>query len=123
MVSAIRERLFRLKPSRYMTPKLPTRESGTATLGMKVAEKERRNKKMTVTTSATASKSSNCTSCTEARMVVVRSVRSSTRTAAGSEPCNCGSSSLMRSATSITLAPGCRWMLTMTAGLSFTQAA
>ena len=37
MVRAIRDRLFRLKPSRYMTPKVPTRESGTATLGMMVA--------------------------------------------------------------------------------------
>ncbi len=37
MVRAIRVRLFRLKPKRYMTPKVPTRETGTATLGMMVA--------------------------------------------------------------------------------------
>ena len=34
MVRAISERLLRLKPRRYMTPKVPTSESGTATLGM-----------------------------------------------------------------------------------------
>ena len=36
MVSAISDRLFRLKPSRYMTPKVPTSESGTATAGITV---------------------------------------------------------------------------------------
>ena len=34
MVSAMRDRLSRLNPSRYMTPKVPTRDSGTDTLGM-----------------------------------------------------------------------------------------
>ena len=72
---------------------------------------------MTSTTSATASISSNCTSLTEARMVVVRSVSTETLTEAGSELCSCGSSRLMRSTTSITLAPGWRWMLTITAGV------
>ena len=37
MVRAIRVRLLRLKPARYMTPKVPTRDRGTATLGMRVA--------------------------------------------------------------------------------------
>ena len=37
MVSAMSERLFRLKPARYMTPKVPTSDTGTATLGMVVA--------------------------------------------------------------------------------------
>ena len=41
---------------------------------MMVAATLRRNRKITITTSATASSSSNCTSCTEARMVVVRSL-------------------------------------------------
>ena len=56
-------------------------------------------------------------------MVVVRSVRMETFTAAGSELCSCGSSFLIRSTTSMTFAPGCRWMLTITAGVSFIQAA
>ncbi len=41
----------------------------------------------------------------------------------GSDACSCGSSCLMRSTTSMTFAPGWRWMLTMIAGLSFAHAA
>ena len=78
MVRAIKERLFRLNPKRYMTPKVPTSERGTATLGIVVAERLRRKRKMTSTTRTTASMSSNCTSLTEARMVVVRSVSTET---------------------------------------------
>ena len=36
-VSAISERLSRLKPSRYITPKVPISDTGTATLGISVA--------------------------------------------------------------------------------------
>ena len=52
----------------------------------------------------------------EARMVAVRSVSTVTFTDAGRVWVSCGRSAVMRSTTSITLAPGCRWMLTMTAG-------
>src|ERR1700747_3466697 len=83
MVSAIKVKLLRLYPSRYITPKVPTRESGTATLGMIVADKVRRNKKITMTTSATVSTKVNCTSLTEARMVAVRSVSTETSIEAG----------------------------------------
>ena len=44
-------------------------------------------------------------------------------TAAGSDAFNCGSSRLMRSTTSMMLAPGWRWMFTMTAGVAFIHAA
>ena len=37
----------------YMTPKVPTSESGTATLGMMVADTLRRNTNITITTSTT----------------------------------------------------------------------
>jgi hypothetical protein len=37
MVSAISDRLSRLKPARYMTAKVPASDTGTATLGMSVA--------------------------------------------------------------------------------------
>ena len=50
-------------------------------------------------------------------MVSVRSVRMLRSIAAGSEACSCGSSALMPSTTEITLAPGCRWMLRMIAGV------
>jgi len=78
---------------------------------------------MTITTSATASSSSNSTSRTDARIVTVRSVSSVTSTAAGSEPCSWGRRALTRSTTSMTLVPGCRWTLRMTAGVRFAHAA
>ncbi len=106
-----------------MAPKVPMRERGTATLGMMVAARLRRNRKITITTRATQRMSSNSTSATEARMVVVRSVRMETSTELGRDVRRIGSRRLMRSTTSMILAPGCRWMLTMTAGTSFIQAA
>ena len=72
-VSAISERLFRLKPSTYITTNVPTIDIGIARLGMSVAETLRRNRKITSTTSAMASSSVNSTSCTEARIVTERS--------------------------------------------------
>ena len=61
-----------------MAANVPTMDKGTATLGITVAERLRRNRKMTITTRATVSINSNCTSLTEARIVVVRSVRMET---------------------------------------------
>ena len=83
MVSAISDRLSRLKPSRYITASVPTSDSGTDRLGMIVAGRLRRNRKITSTTRTTASPSSNSTSATEARMVVVRSVSTATSIAGG----------------------------------------
>ena len=56
-------------------------------------------------------------------MVLVRSVRILTSTELGSVAVSCGSRALMRSTTEMMLAPGCRWMFTITAGVSFIQAA
>ncbi|MNN09585.1 hypothetical protein D3C81_1224710 [compost metagenome] len=123
MVSAISVRLLIENPARYITPNVPTSDSGTATPGMMVAGILRRNRKITSTTSAIASSSSNCTSSTEARMVVVRSVSNCTWTDAGSAFCSCGSRALMRSTTSITFAPGWRWIFSTIAGLSLAHAA
>ena len=73
MVSAISDRLSRLKFSRYIAPAEPISASGTVTLGMSVAQKFRRNSRITSTTRAMVRTSVNCTSATEARIVVVRS--------------------------------------------------
>src|SRR5262245_33280440 len=123
IVSAINVKLLRLNPIRYIVPNVPTRDRGTAAAGMMVADRVRRNRKMTMMTSAMANMSSNCTSRTEARIDVVRSVNTVTCTEDGKALCSWGRSFLMRSATSITFAPGCRWILTRTAGISFIQAA
>ena len=77
----------------------------------------RRNRKITATTSTIVSISANSTSLTDARMVVVRSVRMATLTAAGSDSVSVGSSVLMRSTTVMMLAPGWRCTLRMTAGV------
>src|SRR5881396_458135 len=106
-----------------MIPKVPTIEMGTATLGMIVADRLRRNRNMTITTRAIVRISVNSTSATEARMVAVRSVSVVISIADGREALSWGSKRLMRSTTVMMLAPGCRWMLTMTAGLSFIHAA
>ena len=91
-------------------------------LGMIVAAKVRRKTKMTATTSAMHSRSSNSTSATEARTVVVRSVKTAILIAGGIVARSFGSSALMRSTTSMMLAPGWRWMFTITAGTLFIQA-
>ena len=50
IVRPMSDRLSRLYPSAYITPKVATSESGTTTLGITVAQKLRRNRKMTITT-------------------------------------------------------------------------
>ena len=77
---------------------------------------------MTATTSATQSISSNSTSATEARTVVVRSVSTAILMMGGIVARSFGSNALMLSTTLMMLAPGWRWMLTMTAGTLFIQA-
>src|SRR6202790_4864236 len=73
IASAMRERLSRLYPNRYITPNVPMMESGTAMLGIIVAQALRKNRNMTITTSATVRSSVNSISLTDARIVVVRS--------------------------------------------------
>ena len=87
-----------------------------------VARQSPRNRKITATTSSTAKESSICTSCTEARMVSVRSVRTATSNDGGRVSRKVGSRALMLSTTAMTLAPGWRWTLTITAWVEFTQA-
>src|SRR5665213_4525684 len=102
-----------------MTPKVPTNDSGTATLGMMVAAIVRKNKKMTNTTNAMVSINSHCTSLTDARIVVVRSVKTVKSTDGGRVALNWGKRWLMRSTTWMMFAPGWRWILTMMAGVLF----
>ncbi len=90
-----------------MSAQAPSSDSGTVTLGMTVAQKLRRNTKMTPTTRAMVSSSVTSTSSTEARIVCVRSLRMSTWMAGGMAACSRGSSALIASTVSMTLAPGC----------------
>ena len=56
-------------------------------------------------------------------MAVVKSVRGVTCTDAGRLASSCGNNFLMLFTTLIVLAPGCRWMFKMTAGVRFIHAA
>ena len=123
MVKAIKVRLLIEKPARYITPKVPTSDSGTATLGIKVAAALRKNKKITITTKATASINSNCTSRTDARMVTVRSLITCRSTESGSSARKRGNKAWIRSTVSITLAPGWRRTCNTTAGVWLAHAA
>ena len=73
MVSAISDKLSRLKPSRYITPNEPMIEVGTATLGIAAARTLRRNAKTTRITRTTAMISVFSVSARDCRMVFERS--------------------------------------------------
>src|ERR1700680_4635978 len=103
---AIRERLSRLYCNRYMTPNVPMMDRGTAMLGIIVAQTLRKNRKMTMTTSAAVNNIVNSISLTDARIVVVRLKLVSSATVGGIDGRNSWSSANMRSTVSITLAPG-----------------
>src|SRR3979411_1321193 len=92
IVIAISVRLLRLYPSRYIAANVPTSDSGTATLGMTVADGLRQNRKIAVATGGVVGMSSNCTSRTDARMVAVRSVRIEVWMEEGSEVSSWGRS-------------------------------
>jgi hypothetical protein len=85
---------------------------------MMVAARLRRKQEDHPTTSATVSISSNSTSRHRGADGVVRSVRMVILIAEGSDWLQAAAAVfLMRSTTSMMLAPGWRWMLTMTAGV------
>ena len=106
-VSAIRLRLFSEKPSRYITPKVPSSDTTVATAGMMVARTLRRNTLTTSTTSRIDIISVNSTSCSEARIELVRSDATCSLMSSGSCACSAGSSARTPSTVSMTLAPGC----------------
>ncbi|OIQ71960.1 hypothetical protein GALL_464210 [mine drainage metagenome] len=115
-VKAIRLRLLRLKPSRYMMPKVPSSETTVATAGMRVARALRRKALTTRTTSAIEISSVTSISCNDERIEVVLSEATCSATSCGNCACSSGSSARMPSTTSMTLAPGWRVTSTITAG-------
>ena len=109
-VSASSVMLLIENPNAYIAPQVPTSETGTASEGMRVADAERRNRKITSTTSATAISSVSCTSTTEARIEIERSLSTSMLMAAGTWVRKAGNRSLTESTTATVLASGWRWM-------------
>ena len=108
IVSAISERLSRLKPSRYIAAKVPMMDTGTATAGMSVARALARKTNTTAMTSTMAMTSVRCVSSSEARTVGVRSMATDTSVPPGSEACRRGSTARMPLTVEMMLAPGCR---------------
>jgi hypothetical protein len=56
------DRMLRLYPSRYMTANVPTTDKGTTTPGITVADRLRKNRKITITTRQMVRMSVNWTS-------------------------------------------------------------
>jgi len=100
-----------------MTAKVVTSDTGTATAGTRVARPLRRNTNTTSTTSTTETSIDRSISCSEARMVVVRSSTTSTSMPAGTVARNIGSKVFTASMVSMMLAPGWRNTWSWTAGL------
>ncbi|SVJ78766.1 Uncharacterised protein [Klebsiella pneumoniae] len=114
MISAISDRLFRLKSHRYMTAKVPISETGTARLGISVARPLRRNRKTTRITSATEISRVSSASSSDARIDGLRSSITFSLTCGPSSSCN----TWMASVASMMLAPGWRVTISSTAGRS-----
>ena len=107
-VSAIRDRLFMLKSSRYMIANVPAIDIGNARLGIIVAETFRKKRKITSTTRKTVPIKVSWTSWTDSRIDCVRSKNTSSSIDCGICARRVGSTALMASTTSTTFAPGCR---------------
>src|SRR5215467_1144760 len=73
IANAISDRLSRLYPARYITLKVPINEIGTATLGIKVVRGFLKKTNTTNTTRTMERPRAISTSCTDSRIVVVRS--------------------------------------------------
>ena len=123
IVSAISDRLSRLKPSRYMTPNEPMIEVGTATLGIAAARTLRRNANTTRITSTTAMTSVFSVSCSDCLMVFERSTATVRSTSPGSDAIRRGSSARTPSTAWMMFAPGWRDRITATPGLPLTRPA
>src|SRR5580698_7420421 len=101
----------------YITANVPTSETGTATLGIRVARTFLRKKKTTKTTRITDRMRERSTSLRLARMVVVRSKTLVIWIAEGIVAFSDGMEALIRSTVSIMFAPGWRKMIMVTEGL------
>ena len=90
-----------------MTANVPTMESGTATPGMKVAERLRRNRKITITTRQMVSIRVNFTSLIECSICREESKAICSLIDGGIARFSWGNASRMLFATSTVFAPGC----------------
>jgi hypothetical protein len=122
-ISAIIERLLRLKCRICITVNVPRTEKGSASAGMSVADPLWRNRKMTPTTSSRVTSIVTWMSPNASRIVRERSWRGVRCADGGICDTKLGSSARTASVTSIVLLPGCRITCSMierwTCGLPF----
>src|SRR5437899_12925457 len=107
-VSASSVMLLIEKLNMYIAAQVPTSDTGTARAGMTVADTERRNRKITMTTRQIAIASVCCTSATESRIEIERSLSTSMRIEGGTAARNCGRRARTESTTDTVLASGWR---------------
>ncbi len=122
MISATNVRLLRLKPSTSMAATVAIIDTPSTAVTMTVAETWRKKAPITTTTSTKVSARVSSTSCSEERMVRVRSLSTSTMTLAGRRAASSGSAAWMRSAVATMLAPGWRRMMMPRPGWPFCHA-
>ena len=122
-VSASSVMLLIENPNTYMAAQVPIKETGTASAGMRVAGTERRNRNITRMTRQTAMASVSCTSATDSRMEIERSIRTSILIDGGTIARYCGSRLRIESTTETVLASGWRWIASTMARLSLNQLA
>ena len=91
-VSAIRLRLFKLNPSRYMTPKVPSSDTMVAMAGIKVARALRKKALTTSTTRAIEISRVTSISSNDARIELVLSEATCSLMSPGNCACSSGSS-------------------------------
>src|SRR5271154_3871539 len=107
----------------HMPASVPQIDNGTVTAAANVGISRRMNSSTTSSTRVMVISMVYCTSLTDARMVVVRSEMMVSLMLAGSHSISCGSSALMRSTVSMTLAPADLVIVSRIAGCLPFQAA
>src|SRR6516225_1175826 len=122
-VSASKVILLMENPNTYIAAQVPIRDTGTASAGMMVAEIDRRNRNITRMTRQIAIASVSCTSSTDARMEIERSIRTAMLIDGGTMARYCGRRLRMESTTETVLASGWRWIASTMARLSLNQLA
>src|SRR5436190_17320966 len=94
------------KPKAYIAAQVPISETGTASAGIRVADTLRRNRKITMMTREMAIASVSCTSATEARTEIDRSINTCMLIDGGTNARYCGIRLRMESTTATVLASG-----------------
>src|ERR1700730_15443924 len=112
-VKAMSDRLSSEYPSKYITANVPTIDMGSAMLGIAVADRFRKNRKITRITRTNARNKVNFTSSTDERIETERSYRVSMDTDGGITARKVGRKWGMESTPSTVLVRGCRWMARM----------